>query len=189
MMRSGPLEFALEVSTCGWFAACAGVAAGLAGAAFGINAVAAGVGAGAVGLAIAGRVVGLGRQNEFPMPQFDLSVYSPGERDELLLTDRIDPPATSAKGTSAVGELILTLEQRLTETAASATSDELLLDDILIKIEPHSRVVQLFDPDAMPTAGELQARIERHLNGPPRPVPDAAQALNSALTELRRSLR
>jgi hypothetical protein len=42
----------------------------------------------------------------------------------------------------------------------------------------------------MPTAGELQSRIERHLGRQNMPAdPDAAQALNDAITNLRRSLR
>jgi hypothetical protein len=58
-------------------------------------------------------------------------------------------------------------------------------------------VVQLFEPAAMPTAGELKARIDRHVANPPigrdnnsTPAPaDASGALFEALAELRRSLR
>ena len=40
------------------------------------------------------------------------------------------------------------------------------------------------------TAGEMQARIERHLNSsPPQSPPDATQELHDALAALRRSLR
>jgi len=67
----------------------------------------------------------------------------------------------------------------------------LLLDDILAQLGPDSRVVRLFDPDAMPTPGQLKSRIDRHLepaHGPPE-LPDAGQALHDALDELRRSIR
>jgi hypothetical protein len=61
------------------------------------------------------------------------------------------------------------------------------LDDVLAAIEPESRVVQLFE--ANDTAGEMQARIDRHLRSSPREVPDATQELHDALAALRRSLR
>lgn len=69
----------------------------------------------------------------------------------------------------------------------SAPEDELLLDDILAEVGPQSRVVRLFDPAAMPTAGELHARIDRHLGG--LPPADATGDLNAALAALRQSLR
>jgi len=47
-----------------------------------------------------------------------------------------------------------------------------VLDDILAALNPDSRVVRLFERDAIPTS----------------PVPDASQALHDALAELRRSL-
>jgi hypothetical protein len=49
----------------------------------------------------------------------------------------------------------------------------------------------LFDPAAMPTPAQLNARIERHLEtgAPPAPSQDASQALHDALADLRRSLR
>lgn len=70
-------------------------------------------------------------------------------------------------------------------------ADELLLDDIVERIGPDSRVVQLFDPKRMPTPGELRARIDRHLvaGTVQPPPPDATQALHQAIEELRRSLR
>jgi hypothetical protein len=71
-------------------------------------------------------------------------------------------------------------------------SPELLLDDVLAELGPDSRVVRLFDPAAMPTPAELQARIARHLGSArpgPAPEVDASQALHEALAELRRSLR
>jgi hypothetical protein len=70
-------------------------------------------------------------------------------------------------------------------------SEPLLLDDVLSELAPDSRVVRLFDPAAMPTAGELKSRIDRHLDGQAydRPSEEAVQALHDALAELRRSLR
>ena len=89
------------------------------------------------------------------------------------------------------GELQLTEADRL-PPEEPGDSPELLLDDVLAQLGPDSRVVRLFDPAAMPTPGELRARIDRHLdssNARPAPHPDASQALHEALAELRRSLR
>jgi hypothetical protein len=99
--------------------------------------------------------------------------------EELLLTEQV--------------ELLLTEEDRFRPMAASE-ADELVLDDILAELGPESRVVRLFDRAAMPTPGQLNDRIERHLRGAPsqqaqRPQPaDASEALHEALAELRRSL-
>lgn len=99
-----------------------------------------------------------------PVPVFDVREMEPIEPDELLLTERY---------------------------AASAAEEPLVLDDVLAELEPDSRVVRLFDPAAMPTAGELDRRIQHHLvrGAPPAPPPDASQALHDALAELRKSLR
>ena len=75
--------------------------------------------------------------------------------------------------------------------------DELLLDNPTPTPIAPSRVVDLFGAgDALPTAGELQRRIDRHLGSPatpqpsgPKLVPDASDALFEALADLRRSLR
>jgi hypothetical protein len=85
-------------------------------------------------------------------------------------------------------------ELLLTEPSAPAAersvSEPLLLDDVLSELAPDSRVVRLFDPAAMPTAGELKSRIDRHLDRQASDHPgDAVQALHDALAELRRSLR
>lgn len=95
--------------------------------------------------------------------------------DELLLTDADRLP----------DELVLTDADRL------PAQDELMLEDVLAEPPPDSRVVRLFDPAAMPTPGQLHARIDRHLAGsdPATPSPDASQALHQALADLRRSLR
>jgi hypothetical protein len=104
---------------------------------------------------------------KLPVPIFDVREVEPIEETELLLTERLDPPASTGD------------------------EDALVLDDILAKLDPDSRVVRLFDPAAMPTAGELKSRIDRHLDREDveaRTV-DAAQALHDALAELRRSIR
>jgi hypothetical protein len=99
-----------------------------------------------------------------PVPVFDVREIEPVEMDELLLTDAYVP---------------------------AAAEEPLVLDDVLAELEPDSRVVRLFDPAAMPTAGELDRRIQRHLvrGAPPAPPHDASQALHDALAELRKSLR
>ncbi len=66
-------------------------------------------------------------------------------------------------------------------------SDALLLDDVLTSMGPDSRVVRMFGPDRMPTAGQLQARIGRHVGG--ARDDDAADALHQALAEIRKALR
>lgn len=107
-----------------------------------------------------------GRPRPFPQPIFDILKIEPVEMDELLLTesDRVQPDGQPAP---------------------------LELDDVLAGIAPDSRVVQLFDPSAMPTPGQLKARIDRHLDGGTShsPSPDASEALFAALADLRHSLR
>ena len=102
-----------------------------------------------------------------PVPVFDVREIEPIETPpELLLTHRYEPASRGAE-------------------------EPLVLDDVLAALEPDSRVVRLFDRAAMPTAGQLNARIERHLErgAPPAPPQDASQALHDALADLRRSLR
>ena len=105
----------------------------------------------------------------FALPSFDAEPLSvPEDRDELVLTD----------------------SDRLDHTRASEPADELVLDDVLAKLEDFSRVVRLFDRSAMQTSGELKNRIDRRRDGlPPSAPPDASQALHEALSELRRTLR
>lgn len=101
-------------------------------------------------------------------------------RDELLLDSPYVPR----------DELLL--DTPLGAPAELAAVAELLLDDPLPAAAPDSRVVQLFAGGRMPTAGQLQQRIDRHLAGGERPAvvhQDASDALSEALAELRRSLR
>jgi len=81
-------------------------------------------------------------------------------------------------------ELLLTDADRIGRPA------ELMLDEIAAHVGSGSRVVRLFDASAMPTAGELGARIDRHLQQQGTAgVVDASQDLFDALAQLRRSLR
>jgi hypothetical protein len=88
--------------------------------------------------------------------------------------------------------LLLRLQDVLAEaSAADMGAGELLLDDPLLAAGPGSRVVQLFQPGALPTAGELRARIDRHLDsreGSPDPPVDHSGELFEALASLKRSL-
>lgn len=100
----------------------------------------------------------------FAVPMFDVREIEPAPRDELVLGEEDRLP--------------------LTRDAEAA----LVLDDVLAELGPDSRVVRLFDSSAMPTAGQLKARIDDHL-GQSTVDADASQALSDALAELRRSLR
>ena len=103
---------------------------------------------------------------QFSIPRFQIEQFQPLELDELKLTDA----------------------DRL---AGAQLDDALILDDILAEIGPDSRVVRLFDRDAMPSPGQLIARIDDHLGiSEGASVPqDASEALSEALAQLRRSLR
>ncbi len=94
---------------------------------------------------------------------------------------------------------------------ATAPDEPMVLDDPLPQAEHDSRVVQLFAPGEGPTAGEIKARIDRHLaetqrTGAALPElaaaepashvaaqtsfpPDATEALYAALEDIRRSLQ
>jgi len=100
-----------------------------------------------------------------PVPVFDVREIDEVKPDELLLTDVHEQPE-------------------------NAHEEPLVLDDILAELQPDSRVVRLFDPAAMPTPGQISARIDRHLarDTSPPAAADASQALHDALAELRRSL-
>lgn len=106
------------------------------------------------------------RTRKLPVPIFDVREVEPLHASEPLLLKTSDVWQQPAE-------------------------EPLLLDDILAEIGPDSRVVRLFDPAAMPTAGELKSRIDRHLDGQASAAQssDAAQALHDALAELRRSIR
>jgi hypothetical protein len=98
----------------------------------------------------------------------------------------IEPEAASPSA------LLLRLQDVLAEaSAAEQSADELLLDDALPDAEPDSRVVRLFRPPDLPTAGELRTRIDRHLGSrgsAPEPSTDHSDELFEALESLKRSL-
>jgi hypothetical protein len=73
------------------------------------------------------------------------------------------------------------------EIAPEPEHEALLLDDVLASMGPDSRVVRMFAPDQAPTAGQLQARIDRHIGG--ARDDDAADALHQALADIRKALR
>lgn len=103
------------------------------------------------------------RPQEFPAGMFDLGVLAPSRsKSDLVLAD------------------------------AERIDDALLLEDVLADVGPDSRVTRLFDPQTMPTPGQLKARIDHHLDRDPdretphSPAPDDSQALLDALADLRR---
>jgi hypothetical protein len=123
------------------------------------------------------------------------------EPEELLLTDQVAQPQESEQV-----ELLLTdtyeakeveepepAEPEPTqpiEVANAVGAQPDLLDDEALQFGPDSRVVRLFDAAAMPTPGQLGSRIDHHLHGEPAAMQsaEAAQALQDALAELRRSI-
>ena len=79
-------------------------------------------------------------------------------------------PSVETTVATPVGDLLAEADRSLAHE-----EDELVLDDILAALNPDSRVVHLFERDAMPAP-------------PPPGTPNASQALHDALAELRRSL-
>ena len=121
-----------------------------------------------------------------------LGLYKFASREAFTLT-KFEQPEVEFQ-LSPVGELleqadVAAIVDRLGSVSVheEPKPEVLELDDVLTAIEPESRVVQLFE--ATDTAGEMQARIDRHLRSSPRQVPDATQELHDALAALRRSLR
>ena len=121
-----------------------------------------------------------------------LGLYKFASREAFRLTAFEEPEAEFQL--SPVGELLEQADVAAIVDQLGAMSvpeepkpEELELDDVLAAIDPDSRVVRLFE--ANDTAGEMQARIDRHLRSSPRQVPDATQELHDALAALRRSLR
>lgn len=174
-----------------WFALCVGASASIAALPLGpVNALVFSlVATGAGGYAAFKALGAVEWHRPYSLPHFAATAVEVQDAhlDELLLDELWTPGSV----VNPVDELILTLEQRLGVESwpAPAETSELLLEDVLVELQPDSRVIRLFDPAAVPTAGELHSRIERHLNQRSREHSDAAQALNDALADLRRSLR
>jgi hypothetical protein len=118
-----------------------------------------------------------------PMADFDQTDL---ERELANLAEEMQRAETLAGASAEDPELDeLVLEDEL----PALVVDELILEDILPSPEEDSRVIRLFDPRTE-TAGEMQARIDRHLRNTPRPpLSDATQELHEALAALRSSLR
>jgi hypothetical protein len=126
-------------------------------------------------------------QSKLQVPVFDLREFDQFGPDELLLTDKSDGELLLTE----LAELILTDADRIQPIASPQSEDGLVLDNVRAEIMADSRVVRLFDRDAMPTPGELKSRVDNYLeqgSAATDPV-DASQALSDALAELKRSLR
>ena len=137
-----------------------------------IPAAIAGVGAFFAIFRLLGRV-GAGAST-FALEHFEASALPPAaEPEEMLLTEVYEPEAEE-----------LLLDDVFTESDAV-----LVLEDVLARLGENSRVIRLFDPAAMPTPGELQSRIDRHLDQSPERNAEASRALHDALSDLRKSLR
>lgn len=186
----GRLDWLVEIIGAVAPAAAAGFAALKLAPAYGFaveTAVLAGF-AGTFGLTFATMRMVSAEPRYLPLPDFEQQTLPD---DVLLLDDEY-----------VVDELLLTVryvewpdllrDTQVAEPVELTAVAELLLDDPLLAPEPDSRVVQLFAGGRMPTAGQLQRRIERHLAGAeqvPAVNKDASDVLNAALAELRRSLR
>lgn len=101
-------------------------------------------------------------------------------------------------GSSPVASALKSFELEALPLSDVDEGGELLLYNPVIAPPAPSRVVSLFGggEDALPTAGELQRRIDRHLGAHaipnqsgPQAVPNASDALFEALADLRCLLR
>ena len=161
--RSGASR-AVDIGAAGIFAGAAGYSALLATAAAGPASAVAAAGF----IAAAATMARISDASSFPLPGFALQPIEVEEDDALLLTE--------------LAELLL--------SEVAVDGNELLLEDRLDSPTSDSRVIRLFDPKSLPTAGELQERIEDHLrNARARAYPDATAELHRALSDLRQSLR
>ncbi len=104
------------------------------------------------------------------------------ESDDILLLDELYEAAP----------VQLPLSQNDVERRIEQLS-ELILDDPLTMPSPDSRVVRLFAPQPVQSAGEMVRNIARHMDHRSEPMrqaaPDASDALNEALDSLRDTLR
>lgn len=175
-MGDGRAQRALEAAIAAIAAAC--LAAAVAFALFHLG----GAGQRALAAAAAGFALTLfaarrilhrvgGQSRPFRVPAFALAELGPG-------------------WAAIADELLLTADMAVAAPVAAADDGALLLDDVLAEMAPESRVVRLFEPHAIPTAGELREQIDRHLRGAAcQTPPDASADLHEALDVLRRSLR
>ena len=161
-----------------------------------VSRVAAAVFGGACGYSTFTLLTGLGAQPSRMAMALGAAAFGYLLCDRLLAkvgvaTPRFAVPVFNVAAIEPMGpaELELTDSDRL--VPAAGAGEPLELDDVLAEIGPDARVVRLFDPAAMPTPGQLKARIDRHLDQgvSGSAPPDASQALYDALSELRRSMR
>lgn len=146
----------------------------------GVIALTGGVGAFALSWLVLHRFAGTARS--LPLATFDQSEL---ERELAKLAEELQQSQAALDPSTGGAQLD---ELLLDDELPAIGEDELLLEDEL-NAPQDSRVIRLFDP-AAETAGEMQARIERHLDTTPRPqLSDATQELHEALSALRRSLR
>ena len=194
MIKAGPTETILDISAATWIAGCSAYAIAIvsAGAGNSVSFPLAMVGSG-VSWFVAYDLLRRLRGHDFPMPSFTLQAMEAEEPLSSAEDERFPELLLTADMGLLRTELLLTEGQRLDGRAgpdAAPPPVELVLDDILAELGPESRVVRLFDPSKMPTAGELQSRIDRHLSRstPAEAATDDTQALYAALADLRRSL-
>ena len=185
----GRLDWLVELAGACAPAAAAGFAAMKLAPAYGFTpGVALLAGSGAMfALAFAAMRIVPAEAHVLALPDFEQPVLL----DEvLLLDDPLGHDELLLDVPFAADELLL--DQPLVESGDMAAVAELLLDDPLPAPDLNSRVVQLFAGGRMPTAGQLQRRIDRHLaesERAPEFTSDASDTLSEALAELRRSLR
>jgi hypothetical protein len=114
-----------------------------------------------------------------------------GSRGRALPLPEFEQPRLELSPVSELleqADVVALVEQLGAPRAERELEEELVLEDVLEAIEYDSRVVRLFEPND--TAGEMQARIERHLHSARHQAQaNAAQELHEALAALRRSLR
>lgn len=170
-MQTSGLGRAIETASAGLFALAGGYSVLLATSSM------AGAAAAAMAAFLGARLA-LGQIDDSPrfrLPEFSvggIETDAPPEPAELLLTDQT--------------ELLLTQAM----LAPAAADDELLLEDRLDNLDDRSRVIRLFDPRTLPTAGDLYERIERYTHDcESAAFPDATAELHRALADLRRTLR
>lgn len=192
-----PVQHAVDVAAAAVPAACGGWAAAKIAPLMGVSAPAA---VAAAGLSLFGVAYLVMRRVDAPREGFTVTPFVPPAMDDDSLPGFLMTSATAVEEEDDAllldspydADEELLLDQPFVAKAVDDLA-ELLLDDPLAAPPPDSRVVRLFAPQPLPTAGQLAQRIDRHLgHAPTEPVgalDDGQDALREALEELRRSLR
>ena len=166
LVQTGGLNRAVDLAAAGIFAAASGYSVLLLSESQAGSA-AATAGAFVIALTILRQIADA---PQFAMPDFAITFVEPEGGDELP-------------------ELLLTELSELLLTDVFAEDGELLLEDRLVNPHDNSRVIRLFDPRTLPTAG-VHERIERCEGARDKAAyPDATAELHQALADLRSSLR